>query len=114
MNFESEMDQPTFIDRVTGKHVTLRQALRTTSPQVQRVLGESVDDLHAYLEKVRPSMSEARERVAAKQTDPAEAASVRRGHGRYFGNCGHLIEQCRCSKLHPRIDVDAPCQRCFH
>lgn len=79
-----------------------------------RPLGSLIADQMAYLESVRPKLDEARLKAAAAETDPQRKESLEKGHGRYLGSCGHVIQQCRCmSKNHPgTIQVEALCEKC--
>lgn len=73
---------------------------------------KSTEDLFTYLKSIEPLITEARETAIDSCSDPAEKASLSRGHGIYVGNCGHVIKRCRCMRKHEPIIVNAACPDC--
>jgi hypothetical protein len=74
-----------------------------------------IDAQIAYREQISPALREARVAAAAWQMECGnqdEADSVLRGHGSYYGSCGHKLWSCRCSTVHTPIQVDAKCYEC--
>ncbi len=65
-----------------------------------------------YLASIRTATDAARVKAAAAATDPDEKNALEKGHGSYYGSCGHKLMGCRCSKAHARIDVATPCWQC--
>ena len=88
------------------------------NPLVRQVIGESmIDDVFAYMERIKPALESAKAKALAHAVNEAQRGAIEQGHGRYVGNCGHNIKQCRCAANpaypHPRIEVDAPCRECY-
>lgn len=50
--------------------------------------------------------------VAGLPEDDSRLPLVKKGHGRYLGECGHVLESCRCRHGMAAITLPIPCEDC--
>ena len=83
------------------------EALRKANPRMKNTRG-----VLDYVNSIRTKIDTARDAAADAEPDPQKKDSIKRGHGRYVGTCGHTIQNCRCPGPRATINVDAPCEQC--